>query len=78
MPTALRFGPFRFFFYAGDGNEPIHMHVERDDAEAKFWLEPIRLERSQGFTRNELRQIERIIEDHLEVLLESWNEFFGS
>lgn len=78
MPTALRFGPYRFFFYAGDGNEPIHMHVERDDAEAKFWLEPIRLERSQGFTRNELRQIERIIEDHLEVLLESWNEFFGS
>lgn len=78
MPTAIRFGPFRFFFYAGDGNEPIHMHVERDDAEAKFWLEPIRLERSQGFTRNELRQIERIIEDHLEVLLESWNEFFGS
>jgi hypothetical protein len=43
MPTVLRIGPFRFFFYAGDGNEPAHVHVERDDGEAKFWLEPIRL-----------------------------------
>lgn len=43
MPTVLRIGPSRFFFYAGDGNEPPHVHVERDDGEAKFWLEPIRL-----------------------------------
>jgi hypothetical protein len=36
MPTVLRVGPFRFFFYAGDGNEPPHVHVEHGDAEAKF------------------------------------------
>lgn len=31
MPTVLRVGPYRFFFYAGDRNEPQHIHVERDD-----------------------------------------------
>jgi Domain of unknown function (DUF4160) len=40
MPTVLRSGPYRFFLYAGDGGEPPHVHVERDAAEAKFWLDP--------------------------------------
>lgn len=76
MPTVLRVGPFRFFFYAGDGDEPPHVHVERDDCEAKFWLDPVRLERSDGFRRKEINQIRELIEDHREQLLESWNAFF--
>jgi hypothetical protein len=40
MPTVLRLGPYRFFFYAGDGVEPPHVHVERDDNTAKFRLDP--------------------------------------
>ena len=31
MPTILREGPYRFFFYASDREEPLHVHVERDD-----------------------------------------------
>jgi hypothetical protein len=77
MPTILRSGPYRFFFYAGDGNEPPHVHVERDDAEAKFWLESIRLERSRGFDRKELNRIQAVIELHREPLLERWHEFFA-
>ncbi len=49
MPTVFRSGPYRFFFYASDGNEPAHIHVERDDQTAKFWLQPVRVERSRGF-----------------------------
>jgi len=41
MPTVLRSGPYRF--YAGDRDEPKHVHVERDEKTAKFWLDPIRL-----------------------------------
>ena len=77
MPTVLRVGPFRFFFYAGDGGEPPHVHVERDDGEAKFWLDPVRLERSRGFRRKEVNQIREPSEEHREQLLEGWNEFFG-
>ncbi len=76
MPTVLRVGPFRFFFYAGDGSEPPHIHVERDDCEAKFWLDPVRMERTDGFRRKEINRIRDLVEEHREHLLESWNEFF--
>jgi hypothetical protein len=76
MPTVLRVGPFRFFFYAGDGGEPPHIHVERDDYEAKFWLEPVRLARSHGFSRKEITRLQELTVEHQEQLLESWNEFF--
>jgi hypothetical protein len=76
MPTVLRSGPFRFFFYAGDGGEPPHVHVERDDCEAKFWLDPVRLERSHGFSRKEINRVRRLVEAHQQQLLESWHEFF--
>ena len=76
MPTILRLGPYRFFFYAGDGDEPPHVHVERDDHTAKFCLAPIRLEESHGFQRHELHRIQRIIEEHRRRLLEDWEEYF--
>jgi hypothetical protein len=43
MPTVLRIGAYRFFFFAGDKSEPLHVYVERDDNLAKFWLDPVRL-----------------------------------
>ncbi|OPX39482.1 MAG: hypothetical protein B1H13_09730 [Desulfobacteraceae bacterium 4484_190.3] len=49
MPTILREGPYRFFFYSGDGNEPVHIHVERENNLAKFWLAPVRLAWSAGY-----------------------------
>jgi hypothetical protein len=55
MPTVVRVGPYRLFFYSGDGHEPPHIHVERDAHVAKFWLEPVRLARSGGFGRAEIR-----------------------
>jgi hypothetical protein len=73
----MRSGPYRFFFYAGDQGEPAHVHVERDDNEAKLWLEPVRLARSHGFAARELRDIERLVEQNRELLLERWNEFFS-
>jgi hypothetical protein len=77
MPTVLRVGPYRFFFYASDRDEPPHIHVERDDDEAKFWLEPVRLQWSSGFSAREIRRIESLVEENQQSLLESWNEFFN-
>ena len=77
MPTILRVGPYRFFFYSGDRDEPIHVHIERDDKIAKFWLEPIRLGRSGGFSRVDLSRILKIIEEKRDKILEVWNEYFG-
>lgn len=56
MPTVLRSGPYRFFFYSGDRREPPHVHVERDDSRAKLWLNPVRLQASGGFSRAEINK----------------------
>lgn len=77
MPTVLRDGPYRFFFYAGDEEEPAHVHVERDDGEAKLWLNPVRLERSRGFGPKEIRRIKALTKQYQQQLLESWDEFFN-
>jgi hypothetical protein len=77
MPTVFRDGPYRFFFYASDRDEPYHIHVERDEKVAKYWLNPIRLRNSGGFSRFELKQIRSIIEKTQESLMEAWNEYFG-
>ena len=65
------------FFYAGDRYEPHHIHIERDNKIAKFWLKPIRLQSSDGFNRKEIKQIHNIIEDNKMVLVEAWDEYFG-
>lgn len=77
MPTIWIEGPYRFFFYAGDRNEPVHIHVERDDATAKFWLEPVRLQRSNGFRMVEVRRIRKIVEEHQAHIMECWHEYFA-
>lgn len=77
MPTVLRIGPYRFFFYAGDRDEPEHVHIESDDRVAKFWLDPVRLQRSGGFGSGELNRIRRLVEDNREDLIRSWNEYFS-
>ncbi len=76
MPTILYIGPYRFFFYANDRDEPPHVHVERENNKAKFWIVPVRLERSGGFGRHEINRIQKMVEDNQEVLLRGWNECF--
>lgn len=76
MPTVARVGPYRLFFYAGDGEEPRHVHVERDDRKAKVWLDPVRLCRSGGFKSSEISDILRIITARRDALVEAWNDYF--
>jgi Domain of unknown function (DUF4160) len=77
MPTVLRSGPYRIFFYSSDGNEHPHIHVARDGAAAKFWLDPLRHDHSLGFRPAELRQIGRIIAEHQTALMNAWHEYFA-
>ncbi|NIM02067.1 MAG: DUF4160 domain-containing protein [Acidobacteria bacterium] len=77
MPTVLRVGPYRFFFYSADRNERPHVHVERDSNVAKFWLNPVRLVDSGRMSRLEIRRLQRILTSNRERLLRSWDEFFS-
>lgn len=76
MPTVLRVGPYRFFFFAGDRDEPLHIHIERDDNIAKFWLDPVRLQRSGGFDPAEIGRIMKLIQENHSKLVEVWNAYF--
>jgi hypothetical protein len=76
MPTVLRLGPYRFYFYSHEPNEPPHIHVDRDNLSAKFWLEPVQLVRNIGFSARDLRKLEQMIIDHHEELQEKWNGYF--
>jgi hypothetical protein len=77
MPTVLTRGPYRFFFVSLDYNEPPHVHVKRESKVAKFWLDPVVLERVGGFSRAELNTVARLVAENRESLLEAWYEFFG-
>ena len=74
MPTLLRVGPYRFFIYSADCEEPSHIHVERDNNVAKFWLTPVRLQSSGGFKRSEINRIYRVIDDHIDELIRGWHD----
>ena len=78
MPTVLREGPYRFYFYSHDISEPPHVHIDRERSSAKFWLSPVVLATNLGFSPRELRELEQIVLNHRLALLEAWNGFFGT
>ncbi len=74
MPTIERIGPYRFFFYSNEGDEPPHIHVRRERMLAKFWLREVSLASSRGFAAHELREIEAIVVSRRLQFLKAWNE----
>ncbi len=77
MPTIFRIGPYRFFFYSSDRDEPIHVHVEREICIAKIWVDPIRLQNSGRFNRSEINRILSLVSEHQTEIMEAWYEYFG-
>ena len=78
MPTVLRTGPYRFYFYSHEPNEPPHVHVDRETKSAKFWLQPVGLARNFGFSAMELGKLQSLVEEHQKALMEAWDGYFGS
>jgi Domain of unknown function (DUF4160) len=63
VPTVLRSGPYRVYFFSHEPNEPPPVHVDRDDQSAKFWLKPIVLALNLGFSPVELRRILQLVRE---------------
>ena len=78
MPTVLRIGPYRFFFYSNEGAEPAHIHVQRESMLAKLWLEPVSVANSSGFPAQELNKLLDLVEENQVTLMEAWNGYFGA
>jgi len=79
MPTILLIAGWRFFFYSNENNEPIHIHVRRAEAEAKFWIDvkefEIREAYAYKFSSRNKREVKRIIYQHLDYIIEQWKIF---
>lgn len=78
MPTVLRIGAYRFYFYSHEPNEPAHTHIDRDNLSAKFWLEPVALAKNIGFRAKELRKLESLVTENQQTLVEAWYGYFGN
>ena len=78
MPTVCIIGPYRFYFYSHEPNEPPHIHVDREDFSAKFWLKEVLLAKNLGFRQKEINILKELVNNHQKQFLDSWYEYFGS
>ena len=76
MPTVFIIFGFIFKYYSND-HEPIHVHVFKGDAAAKYTISPVGLVENHGFKASELKLIESIIEENKEIIAEHWNKYFN-
>jgi len=78
MPEIFRLLGLRFFYYSND-HEPIHVHVENADGEAKFNIDHrnIVLVFSQGMKNKDLKLAESIIYENGNLIINPWIKFFG-
>jgi hypothetical protein len=77
MPTVLLINGYRFFFFSNERNEPVHIHIEKSEKYAKFWIDPTFVAINYGFTSKELREISEIIDINEILIRDKWNEHFS-
>jgi hypothetical protein len=76
VPSVPIEGPYEIYFTSHDRGEPAHVHVDRENMAAKIWLEPIRVAYNLGYSRHELRKIEKLVRENQARCLRKWHEFF--
>lgn len=76
MPTIFIVLGFHFMFYSNE-HMPIHIHVKKGGASAKFSLSPVCLVENHSMKPAEIKMAESIIEENVEIIAEHWNNFFN-
>jgi hypothetical protein len=80
MPKVFDWNGYRFHFYAneGDPREPVHVHVARAGADAKFWLFPeVELAYNRGYDARTIKRLQDVVAQRREDIEDAWNEFFA-
>jgi len=67
---------YRFYFFSNEGHEPPHVHVDKGERSAKFWLDPVELAFNSGYNSKELAEISSKIAESRVALFEAWHEHF--
>jgi len=79
MPTILYIMGWRFFFYANERDEPIHIHCKKGEKECKYWLDIQDFDVAEAFSYNmnnsDKRQVKKIVFEYFEFIEVEWNKF---
>jgi hypothetical protein len=79
MPTILQILGWRLHFYANEGNEPIHVHCTKADADCKFWLDRKNFDIQEAYAYNlsvkDRREIRKVVLEHFEYIEGQWEAF---
>lgn len=75
-PTVFSINGRRYFFFSREESR-MHVHVESGNGEAKFWLKPVSLAKSSGYSNREISENKETIESRLEEIIARWKEHFG-
>jgi hypothetical protein len=75
-PTVFRYKDYRFFFFSRE-EERVHIHVSCPAGGAKFWVEPIvSLIQHYGLSAKELRELQKVVEEHKNEIIRAWKKHF--
>jgi len=79
MPTVLFINGWRFFFYANERDEPIHIHCRKAEKECKYWLDTENFDVKEAYTFNmnnkDKRQVKKMIFEYFEYIENEWDQF---
>lgn len=77
-PTVFRARGLRFYFFSRE--EPrLHVHVQAQRGEAKFWLEPeVELAENLGMSTRSVSLALRLVKEHEQEIREAWKRHFRS
>ncbi len=76
-PTVFREGGFRFYFFSREESR-VHVHVQGQNGEAKFWLEPTtELAQAVGLSQREINEALRLVQEHENDIRSAWRKHFA-
>ncbi len=77
MPKLFEIFGFSFFFYSNE-HLPIHIHVIKGEAEAKFELQNSEfiLKNSHNMKVKDLAKIEKLTNFYKEEIINAWEDYF--
>ena len=76
-PTVFRENGFRFYFFSREELR-MHVHVQSQNGEAKFWIEPkIELAQQVGLSRHEINEALRLVQEHENEICSNWVKHFS-
>lgn len=76
-PTVFVSRGYRFYFFSRE-EARLHVHVQHESGEAKFWLDPeVTLAQNHGLSPQRIAAIVGIVKEHEQEIRAAWTKHFG-